>query len=79
MIEAIALARKLIDIASPTDHELAIGNFVHDHLASLGYACRKQQVSEQRFNVFASAGGRPRVVINSHIDTVPPWFASRGR
>jgi acetylornithine deacetylase len=27
--------------------------------------------------VFASAGGPPRVVINSHIDTVPPWFQSR--
>lgn len=77
MIDAIALARKLIDIASPTDHELEIGNFVHDHLSSLGYACRKQQVSQKRFNVLASAGGRPRVVINSHIDTVPPWFASR--
>jgi acetylornithine deacetylase len=34
-------------------------------------------VSETRFNLFASAGGRPRVVINSHLDTVPPWFPSR--
>lgn len=77
MIDPIALARQLIDIASPTDHELAVGNFIHDHLASLGYECRKQQVSEDRFNVYAAAGGRPRVVMNSHIDTVPPWFASR--
>lgn len=77
MTDAIALARQLIDIASPTDHELEVGNFIHDHLASLGYECRKQQVTANRFNVFASAGGRPRVLINSHIDTVPPWFASR--
>lgn len=77
MIDPIALACQLIDIASPTDHERAIGNFIHDHLASLGYACRKQQVSEERFNIYAAAGGRPRVVVNSHIDTVPPWFASR--
>ncbi|HEY2324642.1 MAG TPA: M20/M25/M40 family metallo-hydrolase [Thermoanaerobaculia bacterium] len=34
-------------------------------------------MSETRFNLFASAGGRPRVVINSHLDTVPPWFPSR--
>ena len=77
MIDAVALARQLIDIASPTDHELQAGNFLHDRLASLGYECRKQQVATNRFNVFASPGGRPRVVINSHIDTVPPWFASR--
>ena len=77
LIEPFALARNLIDIPSPTEHEREVGEFVHDYLASLGYACRKQEVSEGRFNVYASAGGRPRVVINSHIDTVPPWFASR--
>src|SRR5213075_887260 len=38
---------------------------------------RLQEVEPNRFNVFASAGGEPRVIINSHIDTVPPWFASR--
>jgi acetylornithine deacetylase len=33
-------------------------------------------VTPSRFNLFASAGGKPRVVINSHMDTVPPWFAA---
>jgi acetylornithine deacetylase len=77
LIDPLALARQLIDIPSPTEHEREIGNFVYDYLAALGYECRKQEVSEGRFNVYASAGGHPRVVINSHIDTVPPWFASR--
>ena len=76
-IDPFQLARQLIDIPSPTEHEFDVGTFLHDHLASLGYACRKHAVSEKRFNVYAAAGGRPRVVINSHIDTVPPWFASR--
>jgi acetylornithine deacetylase len=38
---------------------------------------RRYRVTDTRFNLFASAGGRPRVVLNSHIDTVPPWVGSR--
>jgi acetylornithine deacetylase len=72
-----ALARRLIDIPSTTDDEGAVGTFLFDELVRLGYACSKQAVSDTRFNVFASAGGHPRVVLNSHIDTVPPWFAAR--
>jgi acetylornithine deacetylase len=77
VFDPIAFAKRLIDIPSPTDFERDAAAFLHDELARLGYDCRKQDVTAERFNVFASAGGRPRVVINSHIDTVPPWFASR--
>jgi len=76
-VDPLALARRLIDIPSTTDDEGAVGAFLFDELTRLGYACRKQAVSETRFNVYASAGGRPRVVLNSHIDTVPPWFGFR--
>src|SRR5439155_13101737 len=38
---------------------------------------RRNEVSDSRFNLYASTVERPRVVINSHIDTVPPWFVSR--
>jgi acetylornithine deacetylase len=76
-VDPLALARRLIDIPSTTDDEGAVGTCLFDELTRLGYACCKQAVSETRFNVYASAGGRPRVVLNSHIDTVPPWFASR--
>lgn len=77
MIDPIQLARQLIDIPSPTESERAVGEFIESQLAALGYSTRRHDVAENRFNVFASAGGRPRVVINSHIDTVPPWFASK--
>ncbi|PYQ62159.1 MAG: peptidase dimerization protein [Acidobacteria bacterium] len=77
VIEPIALARKLIDIPSPTGDERAMGEFLERELAQLGLSVRRQAVERDRFNVFASAAGRPRVIINSHIDTVPPWFASR--
>lgn len=77
MFDAIRFARRLIDIPSPTEDEFDAAVFLHDELAELGYSCRRQPVSERRFNLFASAGGTPRVIINSHIDTVPPWFAAR--
>lgn len=76
MFDAIRFAKRLIDIPSPTESEFDAAQFLHDELAALGYSCRKQPVSERRFNVYAAAGGRPRVVINSHVDTVPPWFAA---
>ena len=76
MFDPIAFTRRLVDIPSTTDHESEAAAFLFDELSRLGYACHKQPVTETRFNVFASAGGRPRVVLNSHIDTVPPWFES---
>src|SRR5436309_4434944 len=76
MFDALTFAKRLIDIPSPTENEFDAAVFLHDELAALGYACRRHEVSERRFNVYAAAGGRPRVVINSHIDTVPPWFAA---
>jgi acetylornithine deacetylase len=75
MFDPLALARRLIDIPSPTEQERSVGAFLRDELTRLGYACRVQDVTADRFNLFAAAGGRPRVVLNSHIDTVPPWFA----
>lgn len=77
MINPIALARQLIDIPSTTGDEFAHAEFLDRELQRLGFETRRQEVTPVRFNLFASAGGRPRVVINSHLDTVPPWFASR--
>lgn len=76
LFDAIRFAKRLIDIPSPTENEFDAAVFLHDELAALGYACRRQEISERRFNLYAAAGGAPRVIINSHIDTVPPWFAA---
>jgi len=75
-IDPLALARQLIDIPSPTGEELHVGNHLFDELTRLGFTCRKQEAAPNRFNLLASAGGSPRVVLNTHIDTVPPWFES---
>src|SRR5438132_8416501 len=77
VIEPTALARKLIDIPSPTEEERAVGEFLDAEMSGYGFVTKRLHVTDSRFNLFASAGGAPRVVINSHIDTVPPWFASR--
>lgn len=76
MFDPIAFARQLIDIPSPTEQERDAGAFLIAELSRLGYECRSHEVAPNRFNVFASAGGRTRIVLNSHYDTVPPWFAS---
>jgi acetylornithine deacetylase len=76
MVDPLALTRQLIDIPSTTENEHDVGEFLDATLTRLGFATRRQEVTPARFNVFASAGGTPRVIINSHIDTVPPWFAA---
>jgi acetylornithine deacetylase len=75
--DPLAFARLLIDVPSPTENELAVGEVLERELERLGFATRRQDISATRFNLLALAGGTPRVILNSHIDTVPPWFASR--
>lgn len=75
--DPIAFARLLIDVPSPTESELPVGELLERELTRLGFATRRQDISPTRFNLLALAGGTPRVLFNSHIDTVPPWFGSR--
>ena len=76
-VDPILLARELIDVPSPTGDEKAVGELIDERLTALGFATRRYPVTDSRFNLLATAGGRPRIVLCSHIDTVPPWFAAR--
>ena len=76
VFEPIAFARQLIDIPSPTEQEREAGAFLVSQLERLGYRCKSHEVAPNRFNVFASTKRHPRVVLNSHYDTVPPWFGA---
>lgn len=76
-IDPTRFARKLIDVPSPSDHEFAVGEMLDYELTRLGFRTRRHDVSATRFNLLAYAGGTPRVVLNTHMDTVPPWFESR--
>ena len=70
------LTRKLIDIPSVTGAEKLVGLFLKSHLEGLGYVVEMQEVENDRFNVFATTGAWPRVVLSTHLDTVPPHIVS---
>jgi len=75
------LTRALIDIESVTNNEEAVGNFLYDHLAPLaakfGGRVERIEVEPRRFNVFAQWGDALAVTLSTHMDTVPPFVASR--
>ena len=74
--ELFELTRKLIDIPSVTGDERALGMFLKEHLETLGYFVEMQEVAADRFNVFATTGAPSRVVLSTHMDTVPPFMQS---
>ena len=70
------LTRELIDVPSVTGDERAVGQFLSSHLEGLGYRIERQEVAQDRFNVIATTKESPRVVLSTHMDTVPPFFES---
>jgi acetylornithine deacetylase len=76
-MELFELTRSLIDIPSVSGEEGAVGRFLADYLEGLGYGVELQGVADDRANVIAIAGERPRVVLSTHMDTVPPFIRSR--
>jgi acetylornithine deacetylase len=75
------LTRALVDIESITNNEEQVGNFLFDLLTPLASRydghVERIQVEPRRFNVFAQWGNSLAVTLSTHIDTVPPFFASR--
>jgi len=76
MIDPIKLARRLIDIPSVSDSEGAVAIALEEVLEGLGFRVERQQIPADRFNLFAATSATPRVLLCTHIDTVPPFFAS---
>jgi len=74
-LAAIAFARALIDIDSTTGREQQAGEWLASTLQRLGYRVDRQPVADGRFNVFARLDD-PAVVLSTHFDCVPPYFAS---
>jgi acetylornithine deacetylase len=70
------LTRRLIDIPSVSGEEQEVGRFLASHLEGLGYRVELQEVEQGRANVLATTGARARVVLSTHMDTVPPFIAS---
>jgi acetylornithine deacetylase len=74
------LTRALVDIESTTRQEKAVGEFLFAQLAALAGRfdgrVERMSVAPERENVFVTFG-EPVVVLSTHMDTVPPFFASR--
>jgi len=79
-MELFELTRALVDIESVTGHEGPVGEFLFAQLGALaetyGGRVERMDVEPGRFNVFAQ-WGEPAVTLSTHMDTVPPFFASR--
>ena len=70
------LTRRLIDIESISGNEQGVALYLKDRLAAMGAEAKLQEAEPGRPNVLAH-WGRPEVVLSTHLDTVPPFFASR--
>lgn len=73
------LTRALVDIESTTNQEKNVGDYLFAHLAELASRSNGQvqrmPAEPNRDNLFAS-WGEPVVTLSTHMDTVPPYFAS---
>jgi acetylornithine deacetylase len=73
------LTRRLVDIDSTTGDESTAARFVAEYLRAQGAQVSLEDAAPGRPNVFAhwgALGAKPRVVFSTHLDTVPPYFAS---
>jgi acetylornithine deacetylase len=86
-VDAIALARQLIDIDSTTGREGDAARVLAAYLRDRGYSVLEQPLDnglsgaqdrppDGRINVIAAVG-EPSLVFSTHIDCVPPFFPSR--
>ena len=73
------LTRALVDIESVTNSEKNVGDYLFAHLSALvlRHNGRVERIpaAPDRDNIFA-AWDEPHVTLSTHMDTVPPFFAS---
>jgi acetylornithine deacetylase len=73
------LTRALVDIESTTNHEENVGDYLFAHLSALATKhngqIERMPAEPKRDNIFV-VWGEPVVTLSTHMDTVPPFFAS---
>ena len=77
-MDVAAFTRELVDIQSVTGDEGPVGNFLFRELTGMGYQAQKITAEMERCNVWATAPEQPhpKVVLSTHMDTVPPFIPS---
>ncbi len=73
----LQLLKKLISIPSYVDeknNEKEIGDFIYKYLkqSPFPFKVEKQKVEGKRFNIIASDGAKPKLLLIAHMDTVEP-------
>jgi len=76
-VDAVALARALVDIPSADGDERAVADFLASFLIERGWTVERQEAAPGRPNLLATTGAPARVVFSSHLDTVPPHIPAR--
>ena len=76
LVDLIELTRSLVNIPSVTGQEGPVGRFLLKYLQTQGWNCRSQTVTKDRINVLAIRE-EPRILLTTHMDTVPPFFEFR--
>jgi acetylornithine deacetylase len=76
VVDVLRLTRELIDIPSVSGEEFQIGTALGELLLRHGYHVELQDVSPERSNIIATTQAKPRVVLSTHMDTVPPFIGS---
>lgn len=75
-VDVFRLTRELIDIPSVTGDEFQIGTSLAELLMRQGYRVELQDISPERSNIIATTEAKPRVMLSTHMDTVPPFIQS---
>ncbi len=70
------LTKKLINIPSVTGDEQKITEFLCTYLMDLGFQVRDQEIGPERKNILAYSYRKPRVIFNTHMDTVSPFISA---
>jgi acetylornithine deacetylase len=74
----IDLLRELVDTPSTTGEEAGVAAILERELGRDGYRVVRQEVAPGRDNLLATREGEtPRVLLSTHIDTVPPHIPFR--
>jgi len=76
LIDVFKLTRELIDIPSVSGEEFHIGTSLFELLKRLGYEVELHEIENDRANVIATTGDQPKIVLSTHMDTVPPYIAA---
>ncbi|MGD0783576.1 MAG: M20/M25/M40 family metallo-hydrolase, partial [Candidatus Aminicenantales bacterium] len=77
MTDVFELLRDLIAIPSVTGAEGPLADFLAGRLSEMRWTVKQQPIEGDRRNIFASDGARTRVVLCTHMDTVPGTSAAR--